>query len=350
MLTKIVARTPSVPGPRNTGEPPGSHGGTGKQDKPPESVYWNKTKEPRENALSHEAPDINHVNRSTRLTPEEEQKCKEMQHLFQTIGMDLGLDELGKMSNRIQQRLYGSREDRERKESEKETRRETRPIFSPGCNSRSTSSSRSSFGPPVTQESLGAPANVTENDQAASAVNQASIRNYDSDRTCQDSNAALQSTFAPLQSTFAPPQSTFAPLQPTFAPLQPTFAPNTTYNLPQTRAPTGLTPSYPSTPFSPHLYPPTAYNIPPPWGVARGTMPFPPYPPGYPPGHMPYPGIPAFPNYPAQGQSNTGLQGAGNAQLGYLNFQVSKFPSPQQKFTSRPRCLQVIDTDRDNKT
>lgn len=350
MLTKIVAQNPSVPGPQNTGEPPGSHRATGKQDKPPESVYWNKTNEPCENALSHDALDINHVNTSTRLTPtqaqvkvtqEEEQKCKEMQHLFQTIGMDLGLEELGKMSNRIQQRLYGNREDRERRESEKETRRETRPIFSPGCNSRSTSSSRSSFGPPVTQhnppkmESLGAPENVAENDQAASAPNQASIINYDSDRTCQDSNAALQSTFAPLQSTFAP--------------LQSTLASNTTYNLPQ--APTGLTPSYPSTPFSPHLYPPTAYNIPPPWGVSHRTMPFSQYPPGYLPGHMPYPGIPAFPNYhPAQGQMNTVMQGADNAQLGCLNLQVSKFPSPQQKCTSRPRYLQVIDTHRNNKT
>lgn len=338
VLTKIVTQAP-------TAEPPGSHRGTVKQYKHQNAVYWNKNNEPQQpqseqpskNTLSNEKSDVSHISAGTGLTPtqavvkiqvtpEEEQKCKEMQNLFQTIGMDLGLEELGKMSNRIQQRLYGNKEDRERRESEKETRRETRQIFSPGCNSRSSSSSRSSFGPPVTQhnslknDSLGAPANISVNDQAASVGNQASIRNYDSDTTCHDSSAALQSTFAP----------------------------NTTYNLPQPQAPTGVTPSYPSTPFSPQLYPPAAYNVPPPWGVAAGTMPFPPYPPGYLPGHMPCPGVPTFPNYhPAQGQSNTFLQGAGNAHLGYLNVQD---PNYQQKSTSRPRCLQVINTDRANKT
>ncbi|CAL8333425.1 unnamed protein product [Lota lota] len=320
MLNKIVSQAPGVPGPRNTTDPLGSHRGTGKQDTHQNAVYWNKNHEPQQqpseqpskNTLSNETSDINHVNASTRLTPtqavvevkvtQEEQKCKEMQHLFQTIGMDLGLDELGKMSNRIQLRLYGNKEDRERRESEKETRRESRQMFSPRCNSRSSSSSRSSFGPPVTQnnslkkDSLGAPVNISETDQAASLCNIASVRNYDGDRACQESSAALQS-----------------------------FAPNTTYNLPQPQAPTGLTPSYPSIPFSPHLYPAAAYNVPPPWGVAAGTMPFPPYPPTYLSGHMQSPSVPTFPNYHTENLKNL-------------------------KSASRPRYLQVIDTDRANHT
>ena len=251
------------------------------------------------------------------MTQEEEQKCKEMQHLFQTIGMDLGLDELGKMSNRIQLRLYGNKEDRERRESEKETRRETRQMFSPGGNSRSSSSSRSSFGPPVTKhnslkiDSLAAPVNAPETTPAASVCNIAPVRNYDDDRAGPQSIAALQS-----------------------------FAPNNSYHLPQPQA---LTPSYPSTPFSPptpfappipfsapapfspHLYPPAAYNVPPPWGVSTGTMPFPPYPPSYPPPvPVQSPAVPSFTNY--HNHSNP------------------------IKSTSRPRYLQVINTNRAKQT
>ncbi|KAK0154210.1 hypothetical protein N1851_003686 [Merluccius polli] len=221
MLTKIVTQAPTGPDPRHTAEPPGSHRATGKEDKHQHTVYWNQNNEPQQPQGEQQSKSIlsndkaeNHINTSTRLTPtqavvkvkvtpEEEQKCKEMQHLFQTIGMDLGLEELGKMSNRIQQRLYGNKEDRERRDSEKETRRETRQIFSPGGNSRSSSSSRSSFGPPVTQhiplkkDLLGAPATISETDQGAGIGNKTSGRNYDGDRTCQDSSPALQSIFAP---------------------------------------------------------------------------------------------------------------------------------------------------------
>ncbi|AWP06273.1 putative cyclin-dependent kinase 12-like [Scophthalmus maximus] len=44
------------------------------------------------------------------LTPEDEHKQRQMQDVLQAIGMDLGSEELGQMSHRIQERLYGKKD------------------------------------------------------------------------------------------------------------------------------------------------------------------------------------------------------------------------------------------------
>eukprot|EP00064_Thunnus_orientalis_P003750 superscaffoldBa00000319_g3761 len=44
------------------------------------------------------------------LTPEDEHKHRQMQDVLQAIGMDLGFEELGQMSHRIQERLYGKKD------------------------------------------------------------------------------------------------------------------------------------------------------------------------------------------------------------------------------------------------
>ncbi|CAB1444897.1 unnamed protein product [Pleuronectes platessa] len=47
---------------------------------------------------------------NTTLTPEDEHKHRQMQDVLQAIGMDLGSEELGQMSHRIQERLYGKKD------------------------------------------------------------------------------------------------------------------------------------------------------------------------------------------------------------------------------------------------
>ncbi|XP_041641772.1 cyclin-dependent kinase 12-like [Cheilinus undulatus] len=80
------------------------------------------------------------------LTPEDEHKHRQMQDVLQAIGMNLGFEELGQMSHRIQERLYGKR-DGDRSGCRRRSReRNTRRAYSPRRQSRS-SSSRSSFSP-----------------------------------------------------------------------------------------------------------------------------------------------------------------------------------------------------------
>ncbi|KAK9540333.1 hypothetical protein VZT92_002793 [Zoarces viviparus] len=81
----------------------------------------------------------------TTLTSEDEHKHRQMQDVLQAIGMNLGSEELGQMSDRIQERLYGKKEnDRHRRGSRE---RDTRQAFSPRPHSRLSSSSRSSSSP-----------------------------------------------------------------------------------------------------------------------------------------------------------------------------------------------------------
>ncbi|XP_029949973.1 uncharacterized protein LOC115390307 isoform X2 [Salarias fasciatus] len=80
----------------------------------------------------------------TALTVEDEKKCRQMRDVLQAIGLDLGFEELGQMSHRIQERLYG------RKDGDPVHRvggeSGSRPPPSPRRRSGS-SSSRSSFTP-----------------------------------------------------------------------------------------------------------------------------------------------------------------------------------------------------------
>ncbi|XP_028306573.1 pollen-specific leucine-rich repeat extensin-like protein 1 isoform X2 [Gouania willdenowi] len=81
----------------------------------------------------------------TVLTPEEEHKRRQMQDVLQAIGVDLGLEELGQMSHRIQERLYGRRDSNPGRKPSRES--STWRERSPPPRSRSSSSSRSRFTP-----------------------------------------------------------------------------------------------------------------------------------------------------------------------------------------------------------
>ncbi|XP_038134889.1 cyclin-dependent kinase 12-like [Cyprinodon tularosa] len=60
----------------------------------------------REGSFEAKSPSVEKIT----MTPEELQKHKQMQDVLQAIGMDLGIEELGQMSHRIQERLYGKRD------------------------------------------------------------------------------------------------------------------------------------------------------------------------------------------------------------------------------------------------
>ncbi|XP_030001128.1 cyclin-dependent kinase 12-like isoform X2 [Sphaeramia orbicularis] len=139
----------------------------------------------------------------TTLTPEDEHKHRQMQDVLQAIGMNLGFDELGQMSHRIQERLYGKKDSdrgRDCKES-RETKRSQ--AFSPRRRSRS-SSSQSSFSPASQNyyrrsNSHSIPREETEPDQHVEYSHQSSSSVQDSERseTYSKENTGAYQTFNP---------------------------------------------------------------------------------------------------------------------------------------------------------
>ncbi|XP_053711020.1 secernin-2 isoform X1 [Synchiropus splendidus] len=88
-------------------------------------------------------PESQLVMEKSPLRTEEQHKHKELQHVLQAIGLDLGFDELGQMSHRIQERLYGKKEGESACKGGKESA--GGPACSPTRHSRSSSSNRSGF-------------------------------------------------------------------------------------------------------------------------------------------------------------------------------------------------------------
>lgn len=80
------------------------------------------------------------------LTPEEEHKHRQMQDVLQAIGMNLGSEELGQMSHRIRERLYGKKDKDAGCHRRRSRERDARRALSPRPKNRSSSSS-SSFSP-----------------------------------------------------------------------------------------------------------------------------------------------------------------------------------------------------------
>lgn len=78
-------------------------------------------------------------------SPEEEYKHRQMQDVLQAIGMNLEYEELGQMSNRIQERLYGKKQN----DKSLDHRDEIAPRRAYSPRGRSGSSSRSSSSPSV---------------------------------------------------------------------------------------------------------------------------------------------------------------------------------------------------------
>jgi len=233
-----------------------------------------------------------------RPTPEDEHKRRQMQDVLQAIGMNFGSEELGQMSDRIQERLYGKKEsDGPRKRSGE---RDARRAFSPTPHSRSSSSSRSSFSPLNREyykkkESYGAPGDTT-------AVRPYEGVDYGRSGALQEGAASgphSEESAAAARQTSSQ-SSAYAFFTPSPPPVTPAYSP-------------GICPSYPPPPANlPHLGP----------GL-------------YFPASFPYPRGPPASVYPEVEAQTRRL----------LPQSVSGSPSLYKyKPLCRPRCLQVIET------
>ncbi|XP_012738096.2 cyclin-dependent kinase 12 isoform X1 [Fundulus heteroclitus] len=94
-----------------------------------------------ENFRGRKSPSVEEMT----MTAEDLQKHKQMRDVLQAIGVDLGFEELGQMSHRIQERLYGKKENEGVRKLSRE--RSVGQSGNAGRRSRS-SSSRRSFTPP----------------------------------------------------------------------------------------------------------------------------------------------------------------------------------------------------------
>ncbi|XP_068558394.1 micronuclear linker histone polyprotein-like [Cebidichthys violaceus] len=257
----------------------------------------------------------------TTLTPEDEHKHRQMQDVLQAIGMNLGSEELGQMSNRIQERLYGKKDsDRHRKGSRE---RDTRQVFSPRPRSRSSSSSRSSFSP-LNQEyykkkdSYSAQSDGTEvhqvqvHDGVEYGQNSTSSTLQESDECetySKESMAACQAF---------PQNSAYTFLKPSPTPVMPMYPPVNCSSLP-----------YPPPPNLPHLGP---------------RLFWPPRPPFF-----PSPRVPPVSIFPAVLAQTRHLLPQHMSNPPFLNSLGMNPVQPlntaqKSKPLSRPRCLQVIET------
>lgn len=191
------------------------------------------------------------------LTPEDEHKHRQMQDVLQAIGMDLGFEELGQMSHRIQERLYGKKDGdpmaRHRKGSRE---REMRPAFSPKRHSRSSPSSRSSFSPvaqdcPPQTDSYSAHSDLTEvhQVQVLTAVDYTQKSNTSSLEDAEKCETNLHEGAAVFQTISPDAPHTVSEAPPPHPPVMPTYPP---VNYPPVLYPT-LPPAMP--PNLPHVGP-----------------------------------------------------------------------------------------------
>lgn len=258
------------------------------------------------------------VNKMT-LTPEDEHKHKQMQDVLQAIGMNLGFEELGQMSHRIQERLYGKKDSDHQHTRSRE--RDTKRALSPRLQNGS-SSSRSSFSPSTQEyymrrDSYSAQRDVTkeqlqvhqamEYDQNSSSSILQESEHCETDS--KDSTSACRSFSQNPTYTLSEPSP--ASVMPMYSPVNCPLLPYPALppNLPQA-GPGLFLPRMP--PFLPYPHVPPMNILPAVLAPTRHLL----------PQHIGTP-HPLF-NLPVQ-PLNT--------------LQKSKTPS-----TSRPRCLQVIET------
>ncbi|KAF1395540.1 hypothetical protein PFLUV_G00012560 [Perca fluviatilis] len=261
------------------------------------------------------------------LTPEEEHKHRQMQDVLQAIGIDLGSEELGQMSHRIHERLYGKKDCDGGRHRRGSRERDTRPAFSPRPQSRSSSSSRSSFSLVnreyhQTKDSYSAQRDETEVKQVQ--VHEAVGYGQNSSRgTLQESQKCetySQESTAACQSFSQNSQYTLSMSSPT--PVMPKYSPVRSQLLPYPALPPALPP-----PNLPHLGP-------------RFFMPrLPPF--------FPYPRAPPLNIFPALLAQTRHLLNPSNPPFFNLpsNTPTQYMNTTQKSKTlSRPRCLQVIET------
>ncbi|KAG8015036.1 hypothetical protein GBF38_022279 [Nibea albiflora] len=277
-----------------------------------------------------------------KLTAEDEHKHRHMQDVLQAIGMNLGFEELGQMSHRIQERLYGKKDGDGEPHHTRSRERDTRRAFSPRAQSRS-SSSRSSFSPStreycvkkepyssqrdetgVHQIQLHQPVEYGQN--SSSSILQ---ENEKSEPNSQESTAACQAFSQNPTYTLSEPSPTA---------VMPMSEPSPTAALPiSEQSPTAVMPVYSPVNSSPMPYPTLPPNLP---QVGPGL-----FLPRLPP-FVPYPHVPPLNIFPAVLAQTRHLipQHMSNAQP-LLNLPIQPLNTAQKSKTlSRPRCLQVIET------
>lgn len=269
----------------------------------------------RERFLGSKSPSVEKIT----LTPEDEEKRKQMQDVLQAIGVDLGFEELGQMSHRIQERLYGKKDNEGGRRLSRE--RSVGQAFAAGRPSRS-SSSRSSYSPPrqsfyANKDSFSDPQDKAETQQSGYAPEL--YRNF-----LQDGQSGEGSQISTLTSSRA---QNVIPLNPMAAAKQlppPPILPMAPY------PPIGqLPPSYPTVP------PPPLPFLP---GAAPGiflprVLPLVPQPPLPAPSIFPSPLAQTRPPFPTQLQ----LYNPTN-----LNDHQAVNAAQKSKPQERHRFLQVI--------
>lgn len=248
------------------------------------------------------------------LTPEDEHKQRQMQDVLQAIGMDLGSEELGQMSHRIQERLYGKKDSDRGRQWGGSGERETRRAISPIHRSRSSSSNRSNFSS-VTRDnymktdSCSARRDVTEVHQTV---------DYDQNVGCSSLQDSEKRETNSLESSAAfpnfPPSTTYSLSEPSYTPAMPTYSPMNYSPLPYPALPPNMPHVDPRLLLPPYI----PYSYSPPLNMSVLTQ----------RSHL----LPT--SYPQSAFFN----------LPNVNPLPPLNTAQKAKTQTRPRCLQVIET------
>lgn len=162
-----------------------------------------------------------HMDKIT-ITPEEEHKHKQAQHILQAIGMNIEFEELGQMSHRIQERLYGKKDSDRGRPGRHSRERDTMRVSSPKLHNRSSSSSRSSYSP---------------SPQKSKNKDSHSFQSTSSEEQFREINSTCPSYPQDFRYTLTEPRP--APAMPAYSPISspgqpfPAFLPNLSQPTPQ---------------------------------------------------------------------------------------------------------------------
>lgn len=273
------------------------------------------------------------VKETIALTPEDEHKHRQMQGVLQAIGLDLGFEELGQMSHRIQERLYGKKDGDRGRHHRSSKERDSRRMSSPRRGSRS-SSSKSNVSTltqdyAAKQDSYSAQRDITEVHERQ--VHQAGEFGQNSSSTSLPDNGKCETKSqegSTALEAFSPnPGYTVseAPLTPRMG----TYSPANCSVLPYPATPPALTPTLP--PTLPHVVP----------GLILPRL----------PPFVPFPHVPPLNIFPAVLAPTRQLlpQHISSSQSPFFNLPDINPGQPsnathKSKTLSRPRCLQVIQT------
>ncbi|XP_020795526.1 serine/arginine repetitive matrix protein 1-like [Boleophthalmus pectinirostris] len=232
---------------------------------------------------------------------EEDNKRKQMHDVLQAIGINLEFEELGQMSSRIQERLYGKKQTEHALVQKEELERERkRRAYIPKCRSRSSSDS-----------SLGSFKDYKKNPSYSSQKEETDYSYYTDKRSTQPSATKHNVQMVPPTS-YSVPNAELPPapvITPSYTPT-PNYPPASSVFIPQYHS------SYPQPPPLPPFPPPNMF---PPFVPPNASVPPPP---------MPHPFLPNLfiPHKHLPMETNAQKANSKNLQ--------------------RPRCLQVISTKK----